>query len=123
VCGLRIPFPGHCRCRRESQRDVLISRCVIHNHDIQLVSSSVLTESGNVKTKQFINTNFMARLLVVPMICSLAFVACSDLGGMAETHATVNLQSAAMGVRQNGNKITIGPSASDARVLLTRIGR
>jgi hypothetical protein len=76
-----------------------------------------------MKTKQFINANFIPRLLVVPVICSLAFVACSDLGGMAETHATVNLQSAAMGVRQTGDETTIGPSTSDARVLLTRIGR
>lgn len=76
-----------------------------------------------MKTKQFINTNFIPRLLVVSVICSLAFVACSDLNDMAGTPTNVNLQSAAMGVRQTGDQITIGPSTSDSGVLLARIGR
>ena len=76
-----------------------------------------------MKTKQFINTNFIPRLLVVSVICSLAFVACSDLNDRAKTPMNVNLQSAAMGVRQTGDQMTIGPSTGDSGVLLTRIGR
>jgi hypothetical protein len=55
-------------------------------------------------------TNSVRRLLfVVPVICSLAFAACSDIGGVPGTHATVNLHSAAVGKRQITDDVTIGP--------------
>jgi hypothetical protein len=76
-----------------------------------------------MKTHKLLNTNSIPRLLVVPVIFSLAFAACSNVGGMAEPHATVNLQSAAVGMRQTGDNVTIDPSTSAPRVLLTRIGR
>jgi hypothetical protein len=54
-------------------------------------------------------TDFRRLLFVVPVICSLAFAACSDIDGVPETHATVNLQSAAVGKRQIADNVTIGP--------------
>jgi hypothetical protein len=71
-----------------------------------------------MKTEKLIDTNLIPRLLIVPVICSLAFAACSDAGGMAGTHATVNLQNA-----PTGDNVTIDPSTSAPRVLMTRIGR
>ena len=63
-----------------------------------------------MKTQKLIHTNSIPRLLfLVPVICSLAFAACSHVAGPAGTHATVNLQSAAMGERQSGDNVTIGP--------------
>jgi hypothetical protein len=57
------------------------------------------------------STNSIRRLLLTaPVICSLAFAACSDIGGAAGTHATVNFQSAAVGTPQTGDNVTIGPS-------------
>ena len=103
---------------RQSQRDALISRLVIRNHGIQLVLSSVSVERENMKTQKLIDTNLISRLLIVPVICSLAFAACSDAGDMAGTHATVNLQNAA-----TGDDLTIDPRTSAPRVLMTRIGR
>ena len=76
-----------------------------------------------MKTKKLLDTNFIPRLLVLPVIFSLAFAACSDVGGMAGPHATVNLQTAAVGVRQTGDNVTIDPSTSAPRIPLTRIGR
>ena len=62
-----------------------------------------------MKTQKSIHTNFIRRLpFMVPVICSLAFAACSDVAGTAGTHATVNLQSAAAGERQTGDNVTIG---------------
>ena len=71
-----------------------------------------------MKTQKLIDTNLISRLLIVPVICSLAFAACSDAGGMAGTHATVNLQNAA-----TGDNVTIDPRTSAPRVVITRIGR
>jgi hypothetical protein len=63
-----------------------------------------------MKTQKLINAHSIRRLLfLVPVICSLAFAACSDVGGMAGTHATVNLQSAAVGEHQASDNVTIGP--------------
>jgi hypothetical protein len=67
-------------------------------------------EFHNMKTQKLIHANSIRRLpFMVPVICSLAFAACSDVAGTAGTHATVNLQSAAVGERQTGDNVTIGP--------------
>jgi hypothetical protein len=71
-----------------------------------------------MKTQKLIDTNLIPRLLIVPVICSLAFAACSDADSTAGMHATVNLQNAA-----TGDNATIDPSTSAPRVLMTRIGR
>ena len=49
-------------------------------------------------------------VVIVPVICSMAFAACSDVDSTAGTHATVNLRSAAVGKHQPGDNVTIGPS-------------
>jgi hypothetical protein len=71
-----------------------------------------------MKTQKLIDTNFIPRLFIVPVICSLAFAACSDVSGMAGTNAPVNLQNAA-----TGDNVTVDPRTSAPRVLITRIGR
>ena len=86
-----------------------LSRFVIGNHYKRLAGASILIVIGNMKTQR--STNSIPRLLLtVPVICSLAFAACSDVGGTARTHASVNLQSAAVGTSQTGDNVTIGPS-------------
>jgi hypothetical protein len=66
-------------------------------------------EFENMKTQKSIHTNSIRRLpFMVPVICSLAFAACSDVAGTAGTHATVSLQSAAVGERQTSDNVTIG---------------
>ena len=85
-----------------------LSRFVIGDHYIRLAGGSILIVVGNMKTHR--STNSIRRLLLtVPVICSMAFAACSDVGGTAGTHATVNLQSAAVGKHQTGDNVTIGP--------------
>jgi hypothetical protein len=49
-------------------------------------------------------------LLIVPMICSMALVACSDVALAPGKPQTVNLQSAVVGEPQTGDNVTIGPS-------------
>ena len=49
---------------------------------------------------------------MVPVMCSIAFAACSDVAGTAGTHPTVNLQSAAVGEPQSGDSVTIEPGKS-----------
>jgi hypothetical protein len=71
-----------------------------------------------VKTQKLIDINLIPRLLIVPVICSLAFAASSDADARAGTHAIVNLQYAA-----TGNNVTIDPTMSAPGVLMTRIGR
>ena len=71
-----------------------------------------------MKTQKLIDTNSIPRLLIVPVICSLAFAACSDADSTAGTHAIVSLQNAAI-----GDNATIDPSTSAPGVLMTRIGR
>jgi hypothetical protein len=51
-----------------------------------------------------------AVVLIVPVTCSMAFAACSDLASEAGTHPTVNLQSARVGEPQTGGNVTIGPA-------------
>jgi hypothetical protein len=65
-----------------------------------------------MKTQQSVGANSTRQLLlIVPVICSMAFAACSDMAGTAGgTHATVNLTSAAAGTRQTGDNVTIGPT-------------
>jgi hypothetical protein len=45
---------------------------------------------------------------VVPVICSMAFAACSDVADAPGTHQTVNLQSAVLGHAESGDNVTIG---------------
>jgi hypothetical protein len=72
-----------------------------------------------MKTQKVVDTKLIPRLLIVPVICSLALAACSsDADGMAGAHATVNLQNAT-----TGDNLTIDPGTSAPRVLITRIGR
>jgi hypothetical protein len=62
----------------------------------------------NMKTKKSIHIHSIPRLLLmVSVICSMAFVACSDVAGTAGTHPTVNLQSAAVGEPQTDDNVTI----------------
>jgi hypothetical protein len=61
-----------------------------------------------MKTQASIDTNLIRRsLLMVPVICSMAFAACSDVTATPGMHSTANLQSA---VRrpQSGDNVTIG---------------
>jgi hypothetical protein len=51
-----------------------------------------------------------AVLLIVPVTCSMAFSACSDLAGKAGTHPNVNYQNAVVGGPQNDDNVTIGPT-------------
>jgi hypothetical protein len=76
---------------------------------MQLAFSSISRERQNMKTqKSIFSTNTNRRLLLmVPVVCSLAFAACSDLAGTPGTHQTVNLQSAVAGAR-TGDYVTIG---------------
>jgi hypothetical protein len=71
-----------------------------------------------MKTQKLIDTNLIPRLLIVPVICSLAFAACSDTSGMAGTHTIVNLQNAA-----TGDNATIDPGTNAPTILMARIGR
>jgi hypothetical protein len=60
-------------------------------------------------TKSF-HTDFnRGLLLMVPIICSMAFAACSDVAGTPGTHQAVNLQSAAVGHAKTVDNVTIGP--------------
>jgi len=63
-----------------------------------------------MKTQKSIHANSIRRLLVmVPVMCSMAFAACSGLPGTAGTRPTVNFQSAALGKPQTDDHVTIGP--------------
>ena len=62
-----------------------------------------------MKTKTLVSApSIRCLLFLVPVICSLTFAACSDVGRVAGTHATVNLQSAAVGELQTSDNVTIG---------------
>jgi hypothetical protein len=50
-----------------------------------------------------------AVVLIVPVTCSMAFAACSDLAGNEGTHPNVNYQKAVVGGPQTGDNVTIGP--------------
>jgi hypothetical protein len=72
-----------------------LSRSVICNNDIRLVLASVLIEPRYMKTQKSIHTHSIHRLgLIVPMICSMAFAACSGVAGTAGTHRTVSFLTA-----------------------------
>jgi hypothetical protein len=60
-----------------------------------------------MKTHKSINS-VRRLLLMVPVICSMAFAACSDVVGTAGTHAIVSFQSAAVGKPQTGDNAAIG---------------
>jgi hypothetical protein len=63
-----------------------------------------------MKTQSPIHANSTCRLLLmVPVVFSLAFAACSDVAGTAGTHQAVNLQSAAVGEHETSDNVTIGP--------------
>jgi len=47
--------------------------------------------------------------IFLPVICSMAFAACSDVAGTPGAHQAVNLQSAVVGHAQTGDNVTIGP--------------
>ena len=65
--------------------------------------------TNNMKTQKSIHTKSIRPLLMMlPVICSMAFAACSDVDGPAG-HATVNLRSDAVGTHQTGHNVTIGP--------------
>jgi len=67
-----------------------------------------------MKTQKSIHSHTLRRfVLIVPVIASMAFAACSDVAGTGGTRATVNLQSAAAGGPQTGDNVTIGPSTYD----------
>ncbi len=62
-----------------------------------------------MKTQESIHSHSIRRLLLmVPVICTMAFAACSDGAGTAGTHTTVNLQTVAVGEPQTGDNVTIG---------------
>jgi hypothetical protein len=62
-----------------------------------------------MKTQKLIQTSCSCRLLLmVPIICSMAFAACSDLAGTPGTRQAVNLQSAVVGHAETGDNVTIG---------------
>jgi hypothetical protein len=64
----------------------------------------------NMKTQKSIHDNSIRRLLLmVPVTCSMAFAACSDVAGTPGTHQAVNMQSAVVRRPQTGDNITIGP--------------
>jgi hypothetical protein len=63
-----------------------------------------------MKTKKSIHIHSIPRLLLmVPVICSMAFAACSDVAGTPGTHQTVNLQRAVVGHAEIADNVTIGP--------------
>jgi hypothetical protein len=63
-----------------------------------------------MKTQPFIHTNSHGGLLlIVPVICSMAFAACSDIASAPGAHQAVNLQSAVLGHAKPSDNVTIGP--------------
>jgi hypothetical protein len=76
---------------------------------MQLAFSSISRQFLNMKMQKSIPMNGNRRLLlIVPVICSLALAACSDLGGTPGTHQTVNLQSVVAREPRTGDYVTIG---------------
>ena len=68
-----------------------------------------------MKTQKSIVTNSIGRLLIiVPVIGSMAFTACSDVAGTAGTPSGVNLQSAVAGKPRTGDNVTIGRRTYDS---------
>ena len=91
---------------------------MIGHRDIQLAPSSILIEFRSIKTQKSIHTNSNRRLLLmVPVICSMAFAAFSDVAGTPETHQAVNFQSAVVEEPQTGDNVTIGPRTYNSETL------
>jgi hypothetical protein len=75
-----------------------LSLFLISHHDRQLADFSFLIQVRSMKTQQSIWTDSSRRLLlIVPLICSMAFAACSDLAGRPGTRQAFNFQSAVIG--------------------------
>ena len=80
------------------------------SHNLELALASYLVVFENMKVQKSTHTNYIRRLLLmVPVVSSMAFAACSDVAGTAGTHRAVNLQSAALGEHETGDNVTIGP--------------
>src|ERR1700760_2133939 len=95
--------PGDHQCRGA------LSVSVISHQDIQLADSSPLKQPTSMKISNSNYSNGNPHLLfLVPVICSMAFAACSDVASTPETHQTVNLQSAVIGHAGTGDNVTIG---------------
>jgi hypothetical protein len=61
-----------------------------------------------MKIYNSIYSDFIRRLLLmVPVICSMAFSACSGVAGTAQTNVRVNFQKAVTGKPQTGDNVTI----------------
>jgi hypothetical protein len=61
-----------------------------------------------MKTINLFYVNSIHRLaFVFPVISTIAFAACSGVTGTAETHPTVNLQSAMLVASHSGDNLTI----------------
>jgi hypothetical protein len=83
---------------------------VIGHHEIQLAASLLLMQISNMKIQQLTHIGSIRGLVsVIPVICSMAFAACSDVAGTPGTHQAVNLQSAVVGHGVTGSNVTIGP--------------
>jgi hypothetical protein len=70
----------------------------------------------NMKTTKSSRTNATRRiLLIVPVTCSMAFAACSEVAGTAGTRPNVNLQTAPVGELQTADNVPFeaGKSPSD----------
>ena len=64
-----------------------------------------------MKVHSFIRNKLIRKtLLIVPVICSTALAACSDVTGTAATHPVVNFQAPTTGENQRTNNVTIGES-------------
>jgi hypothetical protein len=64
-----------------------------------------------MKTCKLIHNDCHRRLLLmVPVIFSMAFAACSDVAGTPGKAQAVNLQTAVIGKPQTGDNVTIGPA-------------
>ena len=95
-----------------------LSLFVIGHHNMRLAAFSLLIHFGSMKTQKSIHSSsHRAILLMVPVICSMAFASCSDVAGTPGTHQAVNLQSAVVGHAETGDNVTIGPRTynSEAR--------
>jgi hypothetical protein len=70
-----------------------------------------------MKTQESIHINSIRRLLLmVPVICSLTFAACSDLAGTAGTHTAGNLQSAVVREPHTRDNVIVGPTTYNSQI-------
>jgi hypothetical protein len=81
---------------------------LIGDQNIELFASSLLTQFNDMKNIKLIHTDSNRRLLlIVPVICSLAFAACSNVADTPGTHQAINLQNAVIGHAETGDNVTI----------------